>query len=305
VLALFLLLRTLIGEAWPIIALFNSFAHLLLIPALFLLPLALLLRRRWTSGLLVPAVLTFALGYGPTFLPRTAQAAPDAAQLSLLTYNLHGAGANFEPRLSIMRESGADIIALQELSSEMAAALETELLDLYPYQAHHTAPGRSVLGQGVLSRYPLTSDDYWIINLAHQRVQFEFQGQTLTLYNEHPTQPMKPFGFIQRRAEIDDLLERTANETGPLLLAGDFNMSDLSADYGRIASRYNDAYRAAGWGLGFTFPAALPYIQRWPALARLDYVFHDEHFKAVEARVWPHAGGSDHMPVFVTLQLRS
>ena len=89
------------------------------------------------------------------------------------------------------------------------------------------------------------------------------------------------------------------------LLVRDFNMSDQSADYWRIASRHEDAYRSAGWGLGFTFSSLLPHIGWTPALARLDYVFYDESFETLEARVWPHSGGSDHLPVFVTLQWSS
>lgn len=303
--ALMLLLRLLVGESWPLVALFNSFSHLLLIPALFLLPLMLVLRRRFSSGLLLPAVLAFALAYGTMFVPRSVEAAPAAPQLKLMTYNLHSKGTGFESQIALIRDSDADVIALQELSAEMAAVLETDLRDLYPYQALHGTPENGIPGQGVLSRYPLTEDDYWRMYLAHQRVVFDFAGQSVTLYNEHPIHPLRPFGYIQHRAETDDLLRRTADESGPLLLAGDFNMSDQSADYWRIASRYQDAYRSAGWGLGLTFSSLLPHIGWTPALARLDYVFYNSAFETLEAKVWPHSGGSDHLPVFVTLQLSS
>ncbi len=301
----FLLLRLLVGESWSLVALFNSFISLLLIPALFLLPLMLVLRRRLSSGLLIPAVLAFALGYGTMFLPRSVEAAPSASQLHLLTYNLHSSRSEFDSQMALIRESGADVVAMQELSAEMAAVLQRDLSDLYPYQALHGSPESGIPGQGVLSRFPLADDEYWRIYLAHQRVSFDFSGDTITLYNEHPIHPLRPGGYGQHRAETDDLLRRTSAETGPLLLAGDFNMSDQSTDYWRIASRYADAYRAAGWGMGFSFPAIMPYVSRMVPLVRLDYVFHDANFETLEARVWPHSGGSDHFPVFVTLQYSS
>jgi endonuclease/exonuclease/phosphatase family metal-dependent hydrolase len=75
-----------------------------------------------------------------------------------------------------------------------------------------------------------------------------------------------------------------------------------------MTAHYHDSYREAGWGLGFTFPANGPYatsVFQWiPPLVRLDYIFHDAAFEAVEARVWPTSGGSDHLPVFAALALR-
>ena len=71
------------------------------------------------------------------------------------------------------------------------------------------------------------------------------------------------------------------------------------------------AYRAAGWGLGFTFPAEIPYFgggsyapaffELIPPLVRLDYVFHNETFTTLSAQVGADSGGSDHLPLVVEL----
>jgi endonuclease/exonuclease/phosphatase family metal-dependent hydrolase len=308
----FLLLRWLVGDEWGLVALFNSFAHLLFLPALILLPLILVSRRRLSIGLLIPAALAFILAYGAAFVPRTAQAAPHT--LRILTYNLKSQEVDLEPALNIIRDSDADVVALQELSEAMALVLASDLADRYPYQALHTQPGDPIPGQGVLSRYPLLSDDYWRIYLAHQRVTLEIEGAPITFYNTHPVQPLHPNGFARRGEEIRDLLARLETETGPLVIAGDFNMSDQSDDYWRIAGHYQDTYRAAGWGLGFTFPADLPYFgggnyapaifNLIPALVRLDYVFHNDAFSALNAQVGADSGGSDHLPLQVDLALR-
>ncbi len=306
----FLLLRALIGESWNLIALFNSIAHLLFLPAILLLPLALLLRRRFTLLLLAPALLAFLVAYGPAFMPRTALAAPDSDTLSVLTYNLKFQAHDLDAALHVIREADADLVALQELSEPMAQQFAVVFADIYPYQALHTRPDQGVVGQGVLSRYPIIEDEYWRIHMAMQRVTVDLNGQTVTLYNAHPMQPISRDGFDRRGEEISDLLARAITETNPVILAGDFNMSDQSADYGRVTMHYQDAYRASGWGLGFTFPVtsphsggqAAPSLFRFvPPLVRLDYVFHDNTFTSQEARVWPDAGGSDHLPVFVVL----
>lgn len=310
----FLLLRWLVGESWSVIALFNSVAHLLFLPGLVLLPVALLLRRRGTALLLMPALLAFCVGYGAMFIPHTAQAAADSVQMRVLTYNLKAQTQVMQPALEVIIAADADVVALQELSEEMAGYLAAELAQRYPYQALHTLPDNPIPGQGVLSRYPIADDEYWRIYQAMQRLTLNVAGQPVAFYNAHPVQPISANGFTRRAEEISHLLERTASETVPVLLAGDFNMSDQSADYWRIAARYQDAYQAAGWGLGFTFPATIPYfgggqfapaIFEWiPPLVRLDYVFHDAAFESLDAQVLADAGGSDHLPVMATLALR-
>ena len=135
----------------------------------------------------------------------------------------------------------------------------------------------------------------------------------VVVYNLHPVQPLVRDGFAKRAEELTVGLERAALDTEPLILVGDFNMSDQSEDYRRVAAFYTDTYREVGWGMGFTFPdftyaEAVPNVL--PAvsmpvrpLVRLDYIFHDEAFQALEARVLPSSGGSDHRPLFARLAL--
>lgn len=320
VIALLLLLKWLVGEQWEIVALGNSFLPLLLVLALLLFPVA-LLRRRWSIVLiLLPAVVFFALSYGVCFLPRSVPADPQAVQMKLLTYNIHSEQAALEPITALIRDSGADVVAVQELSSEAAAHFAKALMNVYPYQAFHTKAGEPVIGQGVLSRYPFTSDDYWRneslpLQLGHQRVQIDLKDTRVTLYNAHPIHPILKDGHLfytaLRSQEIDSVLQRAAQDTGPVIIVGDFNMADQADDYHRVTVRYADVYREVGWGLGPTFPdfsspnavpggrTSLPI----PLLVRLDYVFRNRAVQAVEAKVWPSSGGSDHRPVFTQLAL--
>jgi vancomycin resistance protein VanJ len=311
-----LLLKLTVGERWVVVALVNSVLHLALVPSLVFLPMC-LLWRRWRLGLLIlPSALAFILAFGVFFLPlsvRTANPASSMSQLTLLTYNLASRDQNLEEAIIIIREANADIVNLQELSEGAAVRFSADFASEYPYQALHPQTGEPIPGQGILSRYPITADEYWRIHLGHQRVQIDMNSTTITVYNPHPIQPLVRDGFALRTEEITDLLARAEGDAGPLILAGDFNMTDQSEDYGRVASRYTDAYREAGWGLGLTFPANAPYFQTipfqipgppWP-LVRIDYIFHNSFFQALEAQVWPTSGGSDHRPLFARLALVS
>jgi vancomycin resistance protein VanJ len=297
-----LLIRAIVGESWKLVALFNSYLHLLLIPALVFLPLTLLMKR-WRLALLqVPPVILFIATYGVQFLPRGEMSVPpDTPRLSLLSYNLSKDNPSADDAIRIIREANADLVALQELNPLLADAFEGDLADIYPYRALH--PDKSYPGQGVLSRFPIVEDSYWKIHLGHQRVKIETNGAALILYNTHPVHPfLRERGFFDptlRAAEINDLLTRAEGETDPVLIAGDFNMTDLTADYQRIAVRYGDTYREVGWGMGFTFPD----LGQRLLLARLDYVFHSQQFVALEAHVLTTSGGSDHRPLLVRFAL--
>ncbi len=315
VMTLLLLVRSLVGESWMLVALFNSFVHVLLLPALVLLPVCLLLRRWRLALLLMSPAAAFVILYGIFFTERTPDVPPDAPKFSLLTFNMHAESLHLDPMVAIIREADADIIALQELSVSAAERFTLEFGDVYPYRALHPTES-SFLGQGVMSRYPITADVYWHIYLGHQRVALDMNGTTLTLYNTHPVHPfVDGFNTELRYEEVGEVLAQAADDSGAVILAGDFNTTDQSDDYRRITALYTDSFREAGSGFGFTFPDfghanSIPkripvrYLPL-PRLSRLDYVFHNEHLRAVEAQVWPTSGGSDHRPFRVQLALVS
>lgn len=312
----FLLLRAAIGERWLAVALLNQGLHLLLLPALVLLPLALLLRRRVTALFILPAFLTALAVHAPFFLPN-AEAPTDAPRLSLLTYNLHAEQNVLQPLVDVIREADADVVILQEMSMAASARFEVDLADVYPYFALHPVEQPNH-GRGILSRYPITEDYAWRVEypipLRLQRAMLDVNGTPITLYNMHapPSTPIWGQGYdpIPRREQLLDLMAMIAEESGPLLLAGDFNTTDLGESYGHITALMSDTFHEVGWGLGFTNPDwSHPQSAEgptWiPTYQRIDYVFFNAAFQAVEARVWDTSGGSDHRPVYAVLTMKA
>jgi vancomycin resistance protein VanJ len=148
------------------------------------------------------------------------------------------------------------------------------------------------------------------------------EGQSIVIYNVHPTHPgMTTVAFFDaslRRREFTDLLNRIQSETLPVIMMGDFNLTDLSLEYRQISSTLTDTFREVGQGLGYTFPDFrearvsdsieiipdnFPEHLPTPLLMRLDYVFHSEEFTGVTAYVYHTSSGSDHRPLVVTLAL--
>ncbi len=108
-----------------------------------------------------------------------------------------------------------------------------------------------------------------------------------------------------RDAQIHALIARLQDEPLPYVVAGDFNMSDQSVIYGDLAAAMGDSFREAGTGLGTSWPmlqASFGLPLSIPPLMRIDYIWHSDEFRAVEASVGPFLG-SDHLPMLATLAL--
>ena len=69
-----------------------------------------------------------------------------------MTCNVGNNRAEPEVLVPVVRDSGADLVAFQELSDQQAQAIRTDLAAQYPYQAVY--PG-GFAGKALLSRFPI------------------------------------------------------------------------------------------------------------------------------------------------------
>ncbi len=265
--------------------------------------LILVLLRGWRLALgALFVVILFGVIYVPQLLPRTPEVVVDTPRLTMMTFNLKGTS---EGIAAVVSATDADIVAFQELSESGAAALQS-LESAYPHQALHPQADDNI-GQGILSRYPIEADAYWEYpavphTLGHQRVEIDFNGTPIVLYNTHPWPPLgweTGYNDESHRVVVQDIAARTFAEELPLILAGDFNMTANFEEYDLLATHFTDSYRVAGDGIGYTFPNIR--YEPLPAFLRLDYIWHSDHFQSVAAVVWPDQAQSDHAPVVATL----
>ena len=310
-----------VGDGYSVlISAITASLTLLLMPSLLCFPISLLLRRWLAAALLAPPFAFFLLMYLPLFLPRPVAALPpDAAQLTLLTYNVHAEQTLIAPMTEVIRLADADIVAFQEMSAEASATFDTTLTDLYPYRALYPAPENNPYhGRGLLSRYPITEVYSWPVEypipVRLMRVVVDVNGTPVVIYNFHapPSKPIygQPLDFGPRAQQIADVLAMIAKESGALIWMGDFNTSDLDVNYPKIVAALKDAHREAGWGMGLTNPDwSYPQAREGPAFIpmyqRPDYIFYNRYFAPLAASISPTSGGSDHRAVLATLALVS
>jgi endonuclease/exonuclease/phosphatase family metal-dependent hydrolase len=311
-LTLYVILRFTVGDGFWWLSLLNTFAFLLFVP----LPLALLgawLQKthwlRWFSIALLAVALVW---FGQYFLPKSPRNA-QGETIKVLTYNMQAKDEGLE---SFLQNTQPDIVFLQEISSALASS--ESMNELYPYQFAQPEQW----GNKVLSKYPIlkAEDLQGFGSSLPQRLELDVNGKTIAVYNIHLTWPIgNPRlnvrflpGFIakaisgfddsQRNAQIDLLIDHLEKEPLPYLVAGDFNVSQYSATYGKLSRIAGDSFRESATGFGNTWPATMQSGLNLPPLLRLDYVWHSVHFSPQTAKREKALAG-DHFPLTVNLVL--
>lgn len=305
-------------ENWWMFVL-NSGATYLFAPVPIVL-VAALIGRRW--GLAVAAVVPLIVGllvFGPLLVPRALKVAdvgPEAPRLKVMTFNVHVHNQTPESVIASILAADPDIVALQELSPAMTESVRVALRDSHPHFMIAAQVGSA--GNGVLSRYPfeqLTRAQGWSDTRSPLGVMVHLPWGDMVLFNNHNTSTSRSLGdwpteideaMRQRERVSESLVAFAAASSVPVIAIGDFNTTERSTAYALMRTGFDDAWLEAGFGFGHTFPggplAPTPFdISPPPWLLRIDYVFHTSELTAVDARIGPWDGASDHRPVVAVL----
>ncbi len=321
----YLAARFIFQDSYWVLSLVNSFAIFLFLPLPFLLILALFTRSRAALLSLLPIMVLLILWFGPRFLPKTSAAL--SPTLRVMTNNIWHVNPTPEEVVQLAEAAQPDVIFLQEVQPVRQRSALTALKSDYPYEVSQTdqirlAEQGYVAVNRTLSRYPFVEvTPKSPTSLPYDRNVIEVNGQRIALYNVHLVSPVgghrlsgltdnyfvqMTLGFddTERNQEIDTLLAQLAAEPYPYIVAGDFNTSDTSMTYARIAGTMHDSFSEAGSGFGASWPMtrALGWPRLIPPLVRMDYIWHSGSLQAV--KVWQGVfDGSDHLPLFADLSL--
>ncbi|MER7304512.1 endonuclease/exonuclease/phosphatase family protein [Streptomyces griseoluteus] len=227
-----------------------------------------------------------------------------------LTVATHNVGAtNPDPTAAAhtLAASGADLLALEELTPQTAPSYEKALVSTYPYHA--------ILGTvGLWSKLPLSAaHPIDIVNYgplaATKSAAAKLPGNralhtTVTtpdgpvaVYVAHlgsvRLMPRTGFWTASRDIGAAALTKAVTADPSPrLLLLADLNGTWDDRAFNGLRAHLNSTQRTSGTGFGFTWPATFP-------MARIDQIL----YRGLEAnRSWTLPGtGSDHLPIAATL----
>ncbi|MGW4894485.1 endonuclease/exonuclease/phosphatase family protein [Kitasatospora sp. NPDC004240] len=251
----------------------------LLVPAL--------LRRSATAliALLLPTVLWFNL-FGGLLSDKSG----GTADWRVVSHNVAAGNTDPQGTVKLLKASGAQIVALQELAGKDLRAYEKGLADTYPY---HAVEGTV----GLWSSYPIGGVKVVDIKMGWTRA-FRAQVTTpqgpLAVYVAHlPSVRLKAeSGFTADQRDASAQALGDAIEAEPLkkvLLMGDLNGTMNDRSLAPITSQMRSAQGAAGDGFGFSWPAEFP-------MARIDQIMSKGGLRPTDSKVLDR-DGSDHLAV--------
>jgi endonuclease/exonuclease/phosphatase (EEP) superfamily protein YafD len=208
--------------------------------------------------------------------------------ISLVSANLR---TDNQDRAALMEELmglDVDVILVQEYTPRWSGIFREEgLLDAYPYVVE--APRTNARGSAIFSRLPLKSAELWDMD-GTSNTRAQLAGTGIWLYSVHPVPP-RPHADIQWAT----LLEEVERADGPMIVAGDYNITQFNRWYERLEEAgMRSCHDETGQWENTTWPNGMYPVPP----VRLDHVFVSEGLVCVSLREGKGAG-SDHEPVIV------
>jgi endonuclease/exonuclease/phosphatase family metal-dependent hydrolase len=266
-------------------------------------------RLLWLSGIVLLAiVLTSPVTQAPTPEPRASAVQANDSRLTVMTLNLGDGLVAPNDLVSYIRQIGANLVALQEVTPEIAEALATDLVDILPYQV---VRGLGIPGKALLSSYPITQAEWLELNPGRPDLlaTVDVAGRPIDVLVAHPPPPELDDGIVQPREgtfeQFDRIVGIAAAAENPFLLMGDLNETALQSRHGELeALGLRDVFAEVGSGSGDTYPNRVPPLPDFlirPVL-RIDYIWASADWLLLAAAVGEDVG-SDHLPVTAQLAL--
>ena len=280
------------------------------IPLVPLMIWSLITRRWWMVGLNVVATIFACVALLGANVPMHRAESSTGPTVRVLTFNIHQGAYGLRSLVEVIGAAKPDVICLQEVNptdrrGDCVDALARFLGGKWEIQRFADC--------ATLSRLPVTKWTRYNLPLHTGRgiveTTLSVNGRAFTVLNTHlsfnSSDRPAPYGESKLgkmarieliiSEQLEFVMDTAAATRTPVIIAGDFNMPPLCAPYRRMCSGYTDAFKAAGWGMGFTFTAKRPY-------QRIDYIFTDR-LSRVSACYVPAKEASDHRPVVAEIAI--
>lgn len=254
--------------------------------------------------------------------------------LELLTYNVMqmqrqkaADGSRVNPVLDYIRESGADIVCLQEYPAHNTK-IKSALQKVYPYVRVHTVKGNPM---ACYSKYPVKLienidieskyngsvafsvkyKEYDIPVIVNHLESNKLDAHDKEVYtdmlkapdenkvksgSEHLFKKLADAMAI-RGPQADVISEYIEQNYSPyMIVCGDFNDTPVSYVHNRISEKLQDAYIEAINGPGITYNRNFLYF-------RIDHIMVGDAYRVLDCRVDNSIDASDHYPLRCRLQI--
>jgi vancomycin resistance protein VanJ len=289
------------GDQLLVVRLFNYAMPWLLAVCLPALVAAGLSGRRWLFFTLALSTGFIVVAHAHLFFRKAPAESCEATRVRVMSYNVWSRNQDLSRVARVVARFDPDILLVQELAPTSFERLTRELSSLLP-EVRWSASYDAGSFLATYSRYPQVSPPNKGLRSVQKSLVHTPKGP-LTVYNVHFLRTV-----LRHRANWQRLHDQVAQlmtdeinlAPGPLIVGGDFNITDQTETFRLIARRLRNAHSEAGEGFGFTFPSKerrLKGVLTLPPLVRIDHLFCNDRLHVCRAGTLADAGGSDHFPV--------
>jgi endonuclease/exonuclease/phosphatase (EEP) superfamily protein YafD len=216
---------------------------------------------------------------------------PQHTPVRLLVANVYYANRDSRRLLALVERENPDVIGLVEVSARWLRRLRP-LHAAYPY--YYEIPGERHVGLALYSRLPMSNAR----TLARADEQdspviaatLAAPGGAVEILLAHPASPVGAAYIARRNAQVAALAQVARDVDGPLVLAGDLNLTMWNRGYRPLVDVAGLHNARKGHGIGPTWPAL------GPVGVPIDHVLASPGVSFQSFRVLPRIG-SDHLPV--------
>jgi endonuclease/exonuclease/phosphatase (EEP) superfamily protein YafD len=255
-------------------------------------------RRRWAACAVLVAVGVISAMPVLPYLPSAREPlVGGAAPLKVLSVNVSFRQFSARRLLELVREADPDVVVVQELTPHAATVL-ADLDTAFPFSRKFPADGP--IGIGLWSRLQLESSATFALGRA-PAIEARLQGPSgaFTVIGVHLRAPTSAVRAAARNRELLELAARVNAASGPLIVAGDFNITPYSPFFADWLESTGLTDTRRGRTLSVSWPTMLPWLG-----IPIDHVAVNGDFDVVSHRSLPNFE-SDHYGVLVELALRS
>jgi vancomycin resistance protein VanJ len=236
--------------------------------------------------------------------PRLTGPHPTGMALRIMTLNMHYSDVDSKALEELVAAASPDVVAVQEWSGYERSGLNATpgwhvhatprlfLASRHPIKKAVELGADSMGEHASVAQYELDTP----VGVVHV---FSLHTATtrLVIYDTIHENSKGPAELRansgRRREQFAFVAGKAAECQGPVLIVGDFNTPCESAIFAEVWSSYTDAFKAAGWGWGYTFFGA-------KTMVRIDHVLAGKRWTCTACRVGPFVG-SPHRPVMAEL----
>jgi len=259
-------------------------------------------RHRWALGCLIALVINLTLSPDVWSFNRTPVSTTDtetrirAASINVLTSN-----RQYAKVIELIQIENPDVALLLEVDALWMAELSV-LSDRYKLIT--SRPRNDNFGIALYARndVDVTAELFFPGNFGLPAVDALINlkdGRNVRMFGMHTTAPWKMSYDRDGRAALDEVAEKVAGVSGPVVLLGDLNMTPWSKKFRRFVANSGLTDSADGHGYLATWPTLASRVLRIP----LDHCLVTSDITVIRRWTGPQVG-SDHLPLFVDFTVR-